>query len=153
MTFPRVIHAENGLPLYPQLKNILEYFHIGTLQPGNRVSSKDKRRQDLGRITIRPTQERSFCCSLNSAFATFFTLQSNALHFFNCNENMHSVSTKRCGMLEQNRIGLDKNSTTLPPVVRTDFKTTKRTRVKTANGESILLEKTLTSFIFVQTAE
>ena len=146
------IRDEAGIPLYQQLKNILKNsINNGILRPGDQIPSESElcRQYGISRITVRQAvgalvQEGFlYRCPGKGTFVTSPKLRRRLPHLYSFTEDMRDLGLEPSSQtLEQKVIEADEEMVEILKLPDTDRKVTKLVRVRMANGEPILMERT-----------
>jgi GntR family transcriptional regulator len=146
------IIEENKLPLYKQLRNIIKnQIELGSLKPGDRIPTDSELcdRYKVSRITVRQAISSLVQEGLlyrrpgKGTFVTFNKLRRKLPRLYSFSEDMKELGLKPSSrVLEQILIEANKEMFELFKLPVADSKVTKLVRVRLANKEPILIEKT-----------
>lgn len=146
------ISEENNLPLYQQLKNILKGQIVsGALRVGDQLPSESElcTRYGVSRITVRQAIGSLVQEGLlyrrpgKGTFVTSPKLRRRLPRLYSFSEDMRELGLEPSSQtLEQEVIEADERVTELLKLPDSDRRVTKLVRVRLANGEPILLERT-----------
>ncbi|MEN3186046.1 MAG: GntR family transcriptional regulator [Atribacterota bacterium] len=149
---PEEIRAEIELPLYQQLKNILKKsIHSGVLRPGDQIPSESElcERYGISRITVRQAigalVQEGFLYRRpgKGTFVTSPKLRRRLPRLYSFSEDMRDLGLEPSSKtLEQKVVEAEEEMVNLLKLPDTNRKVTKLVRIRMANGEPILLERT-----------
>ncbi|MGC8777227.1 MAG: GntR family transcriptional regulator [Candidatus Caldatribacteriaceae bacterium] len=146
------IREEIGLPLYQQLKNILKnLINNGILRPGDQIPSESElcERYGISRITVRQAVgalvQEGFLYRRpgKGTFVTSPKLRRRLPRLYSFSEDMRDLGLEPSSKtLEQTVMEAEEEIVELLKLPDNDRKVTKLVRIRMANGEPILLERT-----------
>lgn len=149
---PEEIREEIELPLYQQLKNILKKsIHSGVLRPGDQIPSESElcERYGISRITVRQAigalVQEGFLYRRpgKGTFVTSPKLRRRLPRLYSFSEDMRDLGLEPSSQtLEQKVIEAEEEVADLLKLPDTDRRVTKLVRIRKANGEPILIERT-----------
>ncbi|MDK2896027.1 MAG: GntR family transcriptional regulator, N-acetylglucosamine utilization regulator [Candidatus Atribacteria bacterium] len=149
---PEEISEENNLPLYQQLKNILKGQILnGTFRVGDQIPSESElcARYGVSRITVRQAIASLVQEGLlyrrpgKGTFVTSPKLRRRLPRLYSFSEDMRELGLEPSSRtLEQKVEEAEEEVAELLKLPDTDRRVTKLVRVRLANGEPILIERT-----------